>query len=77
MRGDGTLTSPMQGIVVQVPVEVGTRVDEGDLVAVLEAMKMEKYIQAPFPGTVTEVLSPQGTSVSAGDPLLRIEKEQA
>lgn len=77
VRGDGTLTSPMQGIVVQVPVEVGTRVDEGDLVAVLEAMKMEKYIQAPFPGTVTEVLSPQGTSVSAGDPLLRIEKEQA
>ncbi|MGO3795556.1 MAG: acetyl/propionyl/methylcrotonyl-CoA carboxylase subunit alpha [Pauljensenia sp.] len=77
VRGDGTLTSPMQGIVVQVPIEVGTHVDEGDLVAVLEAMKMEKYIQAPFSGTVTEILSPQGTSVSAGDPLLRIDKEQA
>ncbi|MDN5964544.1 MAG: biotin/lipoyl-binding protein, partial [Actinomyces sp.] len=65
------------GIVVQVPAEVGARVDEGDLVAVLEAMKMEKYIQAPFSGTIMEVLAPQGTSVSAGDPLLRIEKEQA
>ena len=77
VRSDGTLTSPMQGIVVQVPAEVGARVDEGDLVAVLEAMKMEKYIQAPFSGTIVEVLAPQGTSVSAGDPLLRIEKEQA
>ncbi|WP_043535646.1 biotin carboxylase N-terminal domain-containing protein [Actinomyces polynesiensis] len=74
---DGTITSPMQGIVVQVPVEVGAHVDEGDLVVVLEAMKMEKYVQAPHPGTVVEVLAPQGTSVTPGDALLRIEKEQA
>lgn len=74
---DGTVVSPMQAIVVHVPVEVGAHVDEGDLVAVLEAMKMEKYVQAPLSGTVVEVFAPQGTSVTAGAPLLRIEKEQA
>lgn len=74
---DGTLASPMQAIVVQMCVRVGDHVEEGQLVAVLEAMKMEKYVQAPHAGVVTEVSTSQGASVAAGDPLLRIEKEQA
>ncbi len=76
-HSDGTLTSPMQAIVVSMCVGVGDHVEEGQLVAVLEAMKMEKYVQAPHAGTVTHVHAAQGASVAAGDPLVRIEEEQA
>ncbi len=76
-RADGTLISPMQAIVVRIDVTPGAHVEEGQLMVVLEAMKMEKYILAPHTGTIADVLTSQGASVAAGDPLVRLEKESA
>jgi acetyl-CoA/propionyl-CoA carboxylase biotin carboxyl carrier protein len=82
LRADGTLVAPMQAIVVHA-VPAGTHVEAGDLVVVLEAMKMEKHIQAPYAGTVTEIIADPGASVAPGDPLARItadgpgEKEES
>lgn len=69
---DGSITSPIQGIVVNLGVEVGQEVAEGDLVAVLEAMKMEKYIHAPAAGVVEEIFVEVGTNVMSGTPLLKV-----
>jgi acetyl-CoA/propionyl-CoA carboxylase biotin carboxyl carrier protein len=57
----GAVTAPMQGTVVKVAVEEGQEVDAGDLIAVVEAMKMENPVRAPRAGTVT------GLRVAVGD----------
>jgi acetyl/propionyl-CoA carboxylase alpha subunit/acetyl-CoA carboxylase carboxyltransferase component len=69
----GIVRSPSPSLVISVPVEVGARVSKGDAVAVLEAMKMETVITAPFDGTVTAVLTGPSVQVDAGTPLLSIE----
>ncbi|MDR2508966.1 MAG: biotin/lipoyl-binding protein [Candidatus Ancillula sp.] len=69
------ITSPMQGIVVSVPVEPGTTVKSGDLVAVLEAMKMEKFITATKDGVVEEVNITAGDSVKQGQVLIKLQLE--
>lgn len=61
-----SLTSPMQGTVVKVAVEEGQQVAEGELVLVLEAMKMEQPINAHRAGTVTGLKADVGNSLSAG-----------
>ncbi|MBU4214900.1 MAG: ATP-grasp domain-containing protein [Actinobacteria bacterium] len=61
-----TLTSPMQGTIVKVAVAEGDQVAEGDLVVVLEAMKMEQPLVAHRAGTVARLASQVGSSVSAG-----------
>ena len=68
----GILASPMQSIVVRIPVEVGQQVKEGDILLVLEAMKMEKYIHSTVDGTVEEVLVDVAANVPAGTPLLKL-----
>ncbi|WP_066299233.1 acetyl/propionyl/methylcrotonyl-CoA carboxylase subunit alpha [Arthrobacter luteolus] len=60
------LTSPMQGTIVKVAVEDGTVVAEGDLVVVLEAMKMEQPLTAHKSGTVSGLSALPGATVSAG-----------
>ncbi|MCC9194090.1 ATP-grasp domain-containing protein [Arthrobacter sp. zg-Y916] len=60
------LTSPMQGTIVKVAVQDGTVVAEGDLVVVLEAMKMEQPLTAHKAGTVTGLTALPGATVSAG-----------
>ena len=60
------LTSPMQGTIVKVAVEDGTAVREGDLVVVLEAMKMEQPLTAHKSGTVSGLTAVPGATVSAG-----------
>ncbi len=60
------LTSPMQGTIVKVAVEEGQQVDEGDVVVVLEAMKMEQPLKAHKPGTVTGLEAEVGATVSNG-----------
>jgi acetyl-CoA/propionyl-CoA carboxylase, biotin carboxylase, biotin carboxyl carrier protein len=64
-----TLSSPLQGTVLRVAVEAGAVVEEGALIAVIEAMKMENEITAHKSGTVAELPIAAGGSVSAGDPL--------
>jgi acetyl-CoA/propionyl-CoA carboxylase biotin carboxyl carrier protein len=65
--GNGTtLASPMQGTIVKVAVEDGATVAEGDLVVVLEAMKMEQPLVAHRAGTVSGLTASVGASVSAG-----------
>ncbi|RRD04077.1 ATP-grasp domain-containing protein [Arachnia propionica] len=66
------LPSPMQGTVVKVSVTEGEVVEEGQVVAVIEAMKMEQPLTAHRPGQVTELAMAVGQSVSAGDVLCQI-----
>jgi acetyl-CoA/propionyl-CoA carboxylase biotin carboxyl carrier protein len=67
-----SLTSPMQGTIVKVAVEEGTTVAAGDLVVVLEAMKMEQPITAHKAGTVTGLSAEVGASVTSGAVLCTI-----
>ncbi len=67
--GGDALVSPMQGTVLKVAVEAGTSVEEGALVAVIEAMKMENEITAHKAGTVAELPIAVGASVASGDTL--------
>jgi acetyl-CoA/propionyl-CoA carboxylase biotin carboxyl carrier protein len=64
-----TLTAPLQGTVFKVVVQHGASVQEGDLICVIEAMKMENEITAHKTGTITELPVTIGVSVSVGDAL--------
>ncbi|MGQ4560758.1 acetyl/propionyl/methylcrotonyl-CoA carboxylase subunit alpha [Dermabacteraceae bacterium P7054] len=64
--GDGAVRSPMQGTVVKVAVKEGESVEEGDLLLVLEAMKMEQPVNAHRSGVVRELTAEVGASVSSG-----------
>jgi acetyl-CoA/propionyl-CoA carboxylase biotin carboxyl carrier protein len=65
--GGDTLASPIQGTVLRVAVEAGAEVQEGALIAVVEAMKMENEITAHKAGTVSELPISVGASVTTGD----------
>ncbi len=67
------LVSPLQGTILKVAVEQGAEVTEGDLVCVIEAMKMENEITAHRAGKVTELPISEGSSVNSGDQLAKIE----
>ena len=67
------VTVPMVGKIVSVTVKVGDKVQENDQVAVLEAMKMEMPVVAPFAGRVRQVMTIPNVQVDAGAPLLQIE----
>ena len=64
--------SPMPGTILKVNVAAGQTVKEGDLLVVLEAMKMENEIFAPKSGTVSQVAVSKGASVNTGDVLVVI-----
>jgi acetyl-CoA/propionyl-CoA carboxylase, biotin carboxylase, biotin carboxyl carrier protein len=68
-----TLASPMQGTVVKVAVSEGQEVAEGDLIVVLEAMKMEQPINAHRAGTVADLKAEVGGSLSAGAVICEIK----
>jgi biotin carboxyl carrier protein len=67
-----TIKAPLPGKVTHVAVAVGDRVERGDTVVVIEAMKMENEFRAAAPGTVTEVRVTPGQAVNAGDVLVLI-----
>jgi acetyl-CoA/propionyl-CoA carboxylase biotin carboxyl carrier protein len=71
--GGNSLTSPMQGTIVKVAVADGDTVSEGDLMVVLEAMKMEQPLTAHRSGTVTGLTAAPGDTVAAGAVLATIE----
>jgi acetyl-CoA/propionyl-CoA carboxylase biotin carboxyl carrier protein len=66
------LTSPMQGTIVKVAVSDGDRVEVGDLIVVLEAMKMEQPLTAHRSGTVTRLSATVGATVTSGSTLCEI-----
>jgi pyruvate carboxylase len=72
ISGDGLVQAPMQGMVIKVKVVPGATVKLGEVVVVLEAMKMQNDIAATANGTVREVFVKEGTIVAANDPLLTI-----
>jgi biotin carboxyl carrier protein len=67
------ITSPMQGTILRVLVEPGQEIQAGDVVCILEAMKMENAIPAPREGTVSELPIQAGQVVQVGDPLAIID----
>jgi acetyl-CoA/propionyl-CoA carboxylase biotin carboxyl carrier protein len=71
--GQGSVTSPLAGTLARVEVVPGQRVAEGELLAVVEAMKMETPLLAPFSGTVVGVSSALGGSVAAGQVVVELE----
>ena len=75
--GSDTLASPIQGTVLKVEVESGAEVQEGALIAVIEAMKMENEITAHKAGTVTELPISVGGSVATGDTIAVIASAPA
>jgi pyruvate carboxylase subunit B len=70
--GEGTVISPMQGLIVKLPVKAGDTVKLGDVVAVLEAMKMQNDIVTTVAGQVKAVYVKEGEVVSPSQPLLAI-----
>jgi acetyl-CoA/propionyl-CoA carboxylase biotin carboxyl carrier protein len=71
--GDDVLRSPMQGTVLMIAVETGAKVEQGSLIAVVEAMKMENEITAHKAGIVAALPISVGSSVASGDALAVIE----
>jgi len=71
---DGTLAAPMPGRIVSVDVAEGASVKAGQKLVVIEAMKMEQGLLAPFDGVVAELKAVAGSQVSEGALLVRIEK---
>jgi acetyl-CoA/propionyl-CoA carboxylase biotin carboxyl carrier protein len=69
----GELVSPLQGTVLKVHVEKGAEVDEGALICVIEAMKMENEITAPSAGTIEELGVSEGGSIATGDTIAVIK----
>lgn len=71
-QGANKVTSPMPGTILEVKVSVGQTVKKGDVICVLEAMKMENDIPAPCDGVIASVNAQKGASVAANDVLATI-----
>ena len=69
----GAVLCGMAGLVLSIEAKVGARVDAGDLVAMIEAMKMRRHVNAPHSGVVKEVWAREGEIVEPGDVLMVVE----
>ena len=67
------VVSPIQGQVTNVKVKVGDKVQKGDVLLIVEAMKLENEVVSPFEGQVAEVLVTKGQNVKAKDVIVTIE----
>jgi pyruvate carboxylase subunit B len=63
----GTVSAPIQGMILTLKVKVGSEVKEGDVLAMIEAMKMQNAIKSPYAGIVREILVHEGEIVNSGD----------
>jgi acetyl-CoA/propionyl-CoA carboxylase biotin carboxyl carrier protein len=71
--GSDTVTSPMQGTVLQVRVADGDTVEAEQVICIVEAMKMENEVTAPRAGTVAELAIAPGQPITTGQPICVIE----
>lgn len=72
--GEGTpVLAPIQGTVVDVKVSVGSKVKKGDVVVIIEAMKLENEVLAPVDGEVSEVVVTKGKAVASKELLIKIK----
>ena len=69
----GAVVSSMQGMILSVKAKVGSKVNAGDTICVIEAMKMENAVNAPHAGIVQEIFVAEGAAVANGDVLMIIE----
>lgn len=72
-EGATTIVSPMPGTILDIKVSVGSVVNKGDNLLILEAMKMENDIMAPVGGKVVSINTTKGASVNSGEVLIVIE----
>ncbi len=68
------MTSPLPGSVFALKCKVGDQVNEGDIVMILESMKMETEVHTPYSGTVNSILVQEGANVQTGDELILISQ---
>ncbi len=72
-EGSTTVPSPMPGTILDIRVKVGDTVKTGDVLLILEAMKMENEIMAPQAGRIASIAIAKGASVNSGEVLIVIE----
>ncbi|PSF04727.1 3-methylcrotonyl-CoA carboxylase [Marinobacter fuscus] len=77
MAGEGSLAAPMNGSIVAVQTKVGDRVNAGQSLVIMEAMKMEHAIKAPADGVVTDIFYSEGDQVAEGAELIAIDTGEA
>jgi biotin carboxyl carrier protein len=70
--GEASISSPMPGLIVAVPVKEGQKIQKGDQVVILESMKMENELRSPRDGTVTHVYVTTGQSVEKNQILVTV-----
>ncbi len=71
--GGKEVVSPIQGQVTNIKVKVGDKVQKGDVLLIIEAMKLENEVVSPFEGEVKEILVSKGQNVKAKEPIIIIE----
>ena len=74
--GQGNIVAPMPGAIFQMRVKEGESVQAGQVLLVMEAMKMENPVTAPFKGTVTRILVREGDNVGEGDLLVELARPE-
>ena len=67
------VVSPIQGQVTNIKVKIGDKVKKGDVLLIIEAMKLENEVVSPFEGEVKEILVSKGQNVKAKEPIIIIE----
>jgi biotin carboxyl carrier protein len=72
-NGAKEVVSPIQGQVTNIKVKVGDKVQKGDVLLIIEAMKLENEVVSPFEGEVKEILVNKGQNVKAKEPIVIIE----
>ena len=77
INDNGEILSPMPGKIVGVPVSVGDKVASGDLLVILESMKMENPILSPVDGTVAALPLAEGDAAALGEPLIQLDVDEA
>ena len=67
---------PLPGTVLRLCKNTGDTVAAGEVVMIVESMKMESYVYAPYDGTVTEIVVESGENVAAFQPLVRVNRKE-